>query len=148
MGDAIVVGTDGSKTARVAVAEAMRLAGKLDVPVHVVSAYEPLRGARVSGAPDSEARGWSPMSDAEVDATLSEIEVMGRTREIPVTTHAKRHDPVDAILGVADEVDAGMIVVGSRGMHGARRLSLGNVPNQISHKAHCNVLIVNTDGRV
>jgi ubiquinone biosynthesis protein len=36
-------------------------------------------------------------------------------------------------------------VVGSKGMHGAKRLALGNVPNQISHKARCNVLIVNTD---
>ena len=38
-----------------------------------------------------------------------------------------------------------MIVVGSKGMHGARRLALGNVPNKVSHQAHCNVLIVATD---
>jgi nucleotide-binding universal stress UspA family protein len=29
-------------------------------------------------------------------------------------------------------------------MHGARRLALGNVPNKVSHRARCNVLIVAT----
>ena len=40
-----------------------------------------------------------------------------------------------------------MIVVGSKGMHGARRLALGNVPNKVSHHASCNVLIVATGGQ-
>jgi nucleotide-binding universal stress UspA family protein len=56
-----------------------------------------------------------------------------------------QHDPADAILEVADEVGATLIVVGSKGMHGARRLALGNVPNKVSHRARCNVLIVSTD---
>ncbi len=63
------------------------------------------------------------------------------------TTHAIERDPVDALLQVAGDVGAGMIVVGSKGMHGAGRLTLGNVPNQVSHKARCNVLIVDTESR-
>ncbi|HEY6525991.1 MAG TPA: universal stress protein, partial [Solirubrobacteraceae bacterium] len=50
MGDSIVVGTDGSVTAKQAVSEAVRLAKALSAPVHVVSAYQPMH-ARVSGAP-------------------------------------------------------------------------------------------------
>ena len=38
-----------------------------------------------------------------------------------------------------------MIVVGSKGMHSAKRFVLGNVPNKVSHHARCNVLIVATD---
>ncbi len=143
MGDAIVVGTDGSETAKLAVEEAMRLAQGLGGVVHVVSAYEPLHGARVAGGAGEDAR--APLPDSVVEATLGEMEFLGRTRNVEVATHARRRDPVDALLEVADEVDANMIVVGSKGMHGARRLALGNVPNQISHKARCNVLIVNTD---
>jgi nucleotide-binding universal stress UspA family protein len=45
---------------------------------------------------------------------------------------------------VAKKVDASMIVVGSQGMHGTRRLALGNVPNKVSHHAGANVLIVAT----
>ena len=50
----------------------------------------------------------------------------------------------DALLKVARDVDAALIVVGSRGMHGAKRV-LGSVPNTVSHQAPCNVLIVSTD---
>ena len=70
---------------------------------------------------------------------------MCASRGYAVTTHAVQEDPADALISVADTVDATMIVVGSKGMHGARRLTLGNVPNKVSHHARCNVLIVATD---
>ena len=144
MGDAIVVGTDGSETAKQAVTEAMRLAKALGAELHLVSAYEPLR-ARVTGAPEGAARVWAPHPDDRVEATLSDAEARVQLAKIPVRTHAIRDDPADALLRVAGEVEASMIVVGSQGMHGARRLSLGNVPNKVSHHARCNVLIVATD---
>ena len=145
MGDSIVVGTDGSETARRALDEAVRLAKALDAELHVVSAFKPLRGARISGAPEGAAKVWAPLPDSQVEATLGEAAAVVRSRDVKVTTHAIRQDPVDAILEVAGKVQAGMIVVGSKGMHGATRLTLGNVPNQISHKARCNVLIVATE---
>jgi nucleotide-binding universal stress UspA family protein len=145
MGDSIVVGTDGSDRAKRAVQEAVRLAKALGVELHVVSAFAPLRGARISGAPEGAAKVWAPLPDSQVEATLSEAAAGVRGHDVPVTTHAVEGDPADALLEVAADVDAGLVVVGSKGMHGARRLALGNVPNQVSHKARCNVLIVNTD---
>jgi nucleotide-binding universal stress UspA family protein len=145
MGESIVVGTDGSETAKQAVEEAVRLATALGAELHVVSAYEPLRGARITGAPEGAAKVWAPLPDANVDATLQEAAALVRMRKVPVTTHAVEHDPADALLEVADNVGANLIVVGSQGMHGARRLTLGNVPNKVSHRAQCNVLIVSTD---
>lgn len=144
MGDLIVVGTDGSDTAERAVAEAVRLATALDAQVHVVSAFEPLRGAHVSGAPEGAAKVWAPLPDDKVEAILSEAAARIRMAGLSVTPHAIRKDPADALLEVAEKVGATMIVVGSKGMHGARRLALGNVPNKVSHRAHCNVLIVAT----
>jgi nucleotide-binding universal stress UspA family protein len=144
MGDSIVVGTDGSETAKYAVSEAVRLAKALAAPVHVVSAYQPAR-ARVSGAPEGAAKVWQPLPDDEVERILSEAVAGVRLAGLKATSHAIRTDPADALLGVADEVGASMIVVGSKGMHGARRLALGNVPNKVSHHARCNVLIVATD---
>lgn len=145
MDDSIVVGTDGSETAKQAVAEAVRLAKALDAEVHVVSAFEPLRGARIAGAPEGAAKVWAPRPDDPVEATLSQAAAAVRLAGVSVTTHAiQDHDPADALLEVANQVGATMIVVGSKGMHGARRLALGNVPNQVSHKARCNVLIVAT----
>jgi nucleotide-binding universal stress UspA family protein len=145
MDDAIVVGTDGSETAKQAVAEALRLAKALGAPVHVVSAFEPLRGAKIAGAPEGAARVWAPHPDDVVDGILSEATSGIRMAGVAVTPHAVQRDPADALLEVADEVGASMIVVGSKGMHGARRLALGNVPNKVSHRARCNVLIVATD---
>lgn len=144
MAEAIVVGTDGSESAKVAVQEAVRLAKALGAEVHLVSAYEPIRGAHVQ-APEGAAKVWAPLPDSDVTARLSEAEAGVRLSEVAVKTHAREGDPADALLEVADKVNAAMIVVGSRGMHGARRLVLGNVPNKVSHRARCNVLIVNTE---
>jgi nucleotide-binding universal stress UspA family protein len=68
-----------------------------------------------------------------------------RTSNVVVSTHAVQKDPVDALLEVAEKVGASLIVVGNKGMHGAKRFVLGNVPNKVSHRAMCNVLIVATD---
>jgi nucleotide-binding universal stress UspA family protein len=145
MADSIVVGTDGSETAKQAVAEAVRLAKALAAPVHVVSAYQP-QHARVSGAPEGAAKVWQPLPHDEVERILSEAVAGVRLSGLEATSHAIRKDPADALLSVADQVGASMIVVGSKGMHGARRLALGNVPNKVSHHDRCNVLIVATDG--
>ena len=145
MGESIVVGTDGSETAGRAVQEAVRLARALGAELHVVSAYEPIRGARIAGAPEGAAKIWAPLPDADVEATLQEAAATIRMHDVPVTTYAIQKDPADALLEVAGNVGAGMIVIGNKGMHGAKRLVLGSVPNKVSHHARCNVLIVATD---
>jgi nucleotide-binding universal stress UspA family protein len=143
--EAVVVGTDGSDTATAAVREALRFAKALGGELHIVSAYEPLRGTKIVGAPEGAAEVFGPPPDAQVDTILGEAAALARMDGAEVKTHALRKSPADALLEVADEVGADLIVVGSRGMHGAKRLVLGSVPNSVSHRASCNVLIVATD---
>jgi nucleotide-binding universal stress UspA family protein len=143
MSDTIVVGTDGSETANQAVDEAMRLAIALGSDLHVVTAYKALRGVKIAGAPDGAAKVWQPLPDDKARAIVEEAGARVRAGGIGVTTHLVEKDPADAVLAVANEVGADLIVVGSQGMAGAKRL-LGSVPNKISHEAHCNVLIVAT----
>lgn len=143
--EAIVVGTDGSDTAKRAVAEAVRLAQALAGEVHIVSAFEPVRGARIEGAPEGAAKVWAPLPDAEVQRILEEASTDARIAGTSVTTHAVQSSAAEALLEVASEIGASLIVVGSKGMHGAKRLVLGSVPNTVSHRATCNVLIVSTD---
>lgn len=142
MSDSIVVGTDGSGTAKRAVAEAVRLAAALGAEVHVVSAYEPSRGVASAGVAGYVVT--SVDDDAVVDSTLAEAAASVRAANVPVKTHSVRGNPADALVRVAGEVDASLIVVGNQGMHGAKRV-LGSVPNSVSHRARCNVLIVSTD---
>lgn len=143
MGEAIVVGTDGSETAKEAVKEAIRLAKAFDAEVHLVSAYKPLHGAHVAGAPAGAAQVWQPLPDSRVEAILQEAAAAVRLRDVAVKTHTSEDEPADALLSVASEVGANLIVVGNRGMQGARRV-LGSVPNKVAHHAPCNVLIVAT----
>ena len=143
MSESIVVGTDGSATALRAVAEAVRLARALDAEVHVVCAYEPLRAVAAAGASGLVI---TPVeSDEEVAAhTLAEVEEAIRGDGLAVSTHAVQGSPADALVTVAAQTGVSTIVVGNQGMHGAKRV-LGSVPNSVSHKARCNVLIVSTD---
>jgi nucleotide-binding universal stress UspA family protein len=144
----ILVGTDGSDTARTAVRSAIELARQLNAPLHIVSAYEPpsverLRRAGAAGSGDELEWAVSPHSDviALLDQARREAEGAGLET---VETFARQGDAADAILDVAEEQRAGLIVVGNKGMTGAKRFLLGSVPNKVSHHAPCSVLIVRT----
>jgi len=141
--ESIVVGTDGSQTAQRAVEEATRLAKALGSLLHIVSAYEPVRGARIEGAPEGAEVNSVP-EDVLVQSIVDEAASGARTSGVGVKRHSLTGDPADALLEVAGQEHAQLIVVGSRGMHGVKRV-LGSVPNKVSHHAHCSVLIVNTD---
>ena len=140
----IVVGTDGSKTAAKAVHEAIELAQRLGAKLHVVSAYRPLSGVRVSG-PDYERAHVAVGPTVEVDATLAAAVGEAHAAGVEAEYYARKSDPAEAILDVADELQADLIVIGNKGMHGTRRYLLGSVPDKISHHAGCSVLIVRTD---
>jgi nucleotide-binding universal stress UspA family protein/RimJ/RimL family protein N-acetyltransferase len=120
----IVVGADGSKSAGDALAVALGLGGVLGAAVHVVSAYGMLRAAK------------------RADAVLSTAMRVARAEGLEATTHARRDQPAEALIAVAEELDADLLVVGSKGMSGASRFLLGSVSGKISHHAPCSVLIV------
>jgi len=128
MFERIVVGVSKADSAKAAARHAIVLAQKFDAELHLVVAFEgtetgPQSPSRrhAEGMADSIATGYS-----------------GKT-----FTHALPDDPTDAILRVANEVGADLIIVGNKGMKGAGRV-LGSVPNSIAHKASCSVLIVST----
>ena len=118
----ILVGTDGSTTAGQAVSRAVDMARMTGSSLTVLSVGKRDEALAVAqGAADAHA-------DAGVD-----IEVLARDG-----------DPAKALLDAAEEQGVGLLVVGSQGMTGARHV-LGSVPNTISHKTPCHLLIVHTD---
>jgi nucleotide-binding universal stress UspA family protein len=141
--ESIVVGTDGSETAKRAVAEAALLAEAMGGKLHLVAAYEPLRGAKIVGAPEGAAKVWELKPDAEVQSVIQEAESGLRVKGLDVESHTVTGDPADALLEIAERQGADLIVVGNRGMHGMTRV-LGSVPNKVSHHSPCDVLIVHT----
>ena len=142
----ILVGTDGSATAATAVAEAIQLASQLGAQLRIVSAYEPVPQSRLRTEAQNLPRDleWMVNPRAEVDATLSGAQADAAAAGVEALIFARQGDPADAILDVAEETGADLIIIGNKGMTGAKRFLLGSVPNKISHHAPCSVLIIRT----
>jgi len=143
---AIVVGTDGSDTANQAVRQAVELALAVGASIDLVSAYAPVPAQRLSEerrqAPEDLQWAITPRED--VDATLAAAAAIAQEAGVSVEVFPRQGDPADAILDVAEERDADLIIVGNKGMTGAKRFLLGSVPNKVSHHAPCSVLIIRT----
>ena len=138
----IVVGTDGSERARAAVEQAAALAAATGASLHLVQGcgsaiiVSPLYGEAASINPAELVAACT----TELQPLVDELEARGLDVSLHVVPAAGR----DALCSVADEIGADLIVVGNRGMTGAKRL-LGSVPNSVAHHANCSVLIASTD---
>lgn len=127
MFERIVAGVSRTESARNVAEQAVVLANALGAHLHLVSCYDE---AEAEGVPIAR----------HVQSFLDAVAAKANT---PVDTYAMQGDPAEAILTIAEQHDADLIVVGNKGMHGARRM-LGSVPNAISHHAPCSVLILAT----
>jgi nucleotide-binding universal stress UspA family protein len=142
MNDVIVVGTDGSDTAEVAVQRAAALAKLTGARLELVSGYrDDFSLVAGTGMYAGDLAG-----DARNSATgcLESAAMKLRADGIEVETHCMGGDAADALINIAEATNAGLIVIGSKGMRGGKRFMLGNVPNKVSHHAPCSVMIVRT----
>ncbi|MDP8962156.1 MAG: universal stress protein [Actinomycetota bacterium] len=126
----IVVGTDGSETATRALLAAARLARRTGGEVLVVLAHDP-----------------SHLREAAAAETLSRAVAIAGKDGIAARSQLMRGQPAAAIVAAAEQDDADLIVVGSKGMGKARRFRLGAVAEQVAHDAPCDLLIVRTVGQ-
>jgi nucleotide-binding universal stress UspA family protein len=142
----IVVGTDGSETARKAVRQATELARQVGASISLVSAYQPVSNQRLRDEKREVPKDmeWMVNPREDVEATLRDAAEAVAGAGVQVETFAREGDAADAILDVAEEQAAELIVVGNKGMTGAKRFLLGSVPNKVSHHAPCSVLIIRT----
>lgn len=150
MFERIVVGVNQASTAASAAERALELGELTGGEVHLVCALrESPKGEPLSAmVPGAALAGGTPPTGApgQGDARTHAEHFLARLRRSSKTrshAHVLPGEPAEVVLQVADEVDADLIVVGNKGMHGARRV-LGSVPNTISHQADCSVLIVQT----
>ena len=145
MFSSIVVGIDGSDTAREALRQATLLARSVGARIELVSAFEPVADSRLrESIAVPEDLHWIINPREDVEATLEEAAAEVREAGVAVQVFARQGDPADAILDVAEERGSDLVVVGNKGMTGAKRFLLGSVPNKVSHHAPCSVLIIRT----
>ena len=142
----IVVGTDGSETASIAVQRATELAELTGATLHIVYAYQALSGTHLAGADTPTINLKQVNEDIAVAArdVCSDAARSAKDLDVAVETHTRSGDPADALIAAAKDLDADLVVVGSRGMSGVRRFVLGSVPNKVSHHCPCSLLIVDT----
>lgn len=139
MAGPIVVGVDGSPTARKAAEKAKSMAVALGVPLHVVTAHTEDKVVHVNSGSDQ----WE-VSDADNALYIAE-QVASALRGpgvsvVPASEHGK---PAEALMSYARRAEADLIVVGNQRMRGVTRV-LGSVANSVSHNATCDVYIANT----
>ncbi len=143
----IVVGTDGSETATEAVRQAVELAtavgGRARDRLRLRAGARRAAARRARSTCPRTSSGWSARARTSTRPSRRPRSSR-RRRAITAAVHARQGDPADAILDVAEETGADLVVIGNKGMTGAKRFLLGSVPNKISHHAPCGVLIIRT----
>ena len=140
MNERIVVGVDGSDTARLATRWAAREAKQRGATLVLVSAWNLPTGAYYGPAPISEDTVKDLITGAEEIVAFGLQEVRDEAGMIPVETIVEEGQATEVLLRAAATAD--LLVVGSRGMGGFRELLLGSVSQQLAHHAACPVVIV------
>jgi nucleotide-binding universal stress UspA family protein len=136
----VAVGTDGSATAEEAVSEAAEIARRFGAKLVLLSAFEGSGGSAAGKSQDIEVQ-WASSPSARVRSILERSETSLRRDGIECETRADEGDPGEVLVRLAAECGADLLVIGNKGM---KRRVLGSVPNTVTHKAECSVLVVKT----
>jgi len=142
----VVVGTDGSETAELAVRHAAELAKAFGARLTVVTAFMPRpeeEAKRLQEAPEDVR--WAITDATSADERARRARTIAREAGVEdVVLRVDSGDPAALLIDAADGSGGDVIVVGSKGMTSAKRFVLGSVPNKVSHHAPCDVVIVHT----
>jgi nucleotide-binding universal stress UspA family protein len=138
----IVVGTDGSSTATAAVQRAVELAVAEGASLHVVTAYKPKVGHEDSALP--EAWRWKASPGEVAEQTARAAAQTAADAGVEAESHSCPGDPADVLVDIVEEVGADLLVIGNKGMRGAGRMVIPSIPNRVSHRAKCDILLVDT----
>jgi len=145
MYEAIVVGTDGSDRAGIAVAQAIALAKMSGARLHVVHAARPDAMAGAGLDPAVVAVAEANRAYDHGDHICAQALAMAAREGVSAEMHSADGNPADVLISIAESIDADLVVVGNRGMSGAKRFVLGSVSNKLSHHCPCSLLIAKTD---
>jgi nucleotide-binding universal stress UspA family protein len=136
----VAVGFDGSSTAAEAMAMAAELAQSCGAKLVLLSAFHGSGGPQAA-APHSVELDWVHNPSARTRELIERAEQDLRNQGIDCRAMLDEGDPADVLVNLASECGADVLVIGNKGM---KRRVLGSVPNTVTHKADCSVLVVKT----
>ena len=138
----IIVGVDGSGHSRRALDWAIHEAAIRHSPLTVLTVQQTMRsfwaGPMIYPGDVELGEHARKIAQDETDEALGKLATEARPPEISVL--AVPGLPAEAILGIAKDAD--MIVVGSRGAGGFKKLLMGSVASQVTHHAHIPVVVI------
>ena len=134
----VAVGVDESATAAQAVTMAVEVARRFDAELVLLTAYKHADGGARGGDAELD---WAVSSEARQREVVARTEARLQEAGVRCRTLSDEGHPADVLVRLADECGADILVVGNKGM---QRRVLGSVPNAVTHKADCSVLVVKT----
>ena len=142
----VLVGTDGSDSSYRAVDRAAEIARDSAARLVIVSAYTPATPREVALAEDVlRDEAWEVAGSTPAEETLrTAAERAGAKGVARIEREAVEGEPVKSLLAMVDKHQAGLLVVGNRGLNTLAGRLLGSVPADVSRRAPCDVLIVHT----
>jgi len=141
----ILVGTDGSETASIAVRRAASIAAANGAELVIVSAYSSRPPGKLGSGIGSSDAAWAATAEAAArDHVNGAVQAAKEVGAAAVSGDAVSGEPAEVLLGEAEKRGIDLIVVGSKGMQSSSRFLLGSVPNNVSHHTPCDLLIVRT----
>jgi nucleotide-binding universal stress UspA family protein len=142
----ILLATDGSEEARLAARVAVSVANGTGSDLHVVHAAPPEMAAGPHPYPTLPAETFKELEERARDFLNEQARATEELGGTVAGTHPTTGEPTEAIVRVGEEIGAGLIVVGSRGLGGMRRLVFGSVSESVARHAPCPVLVVRAEG--
>jgi len=136
----ILLATDGSPHAELAALKAVALAQSTGARLHVVAVGRTFPAAVYDVYAEARSQDLRGEAQTILDEQVRKIEEAGGTVAIAHLKLNERRD--EAIVHLAEEIGADLIVMGSRGFGGLKRALLGNVADSVVRHAHCPVLVV------
>lgn len=136
MFDTVVVATDGSESVKRAVEVTLDVADRFDADVHALTVVD---ASEVDASPEQLRDELRAALESQAEQALQTVETRA---DRSVTTAVRDGRPAPEISTYAREVDADLIVVGTRGRHGENRLLLGSVAERLVRTAPVPILTV------
>ncbi|MCA9680096.1 MAG: universal stress protein [Kofleriaceae bacterium] len=138
----VVVAYDFSETADLALERAVELACRAPHHIlHFVTAIDPHRGLGLEPNEVVDYHYAERIQDLLTERLKNIFTARAPTTEVHFFVHARIGNAVDEILGLAEDVGADLVVIGSHGRTGLRRILLGSVSEAVVRNARCAVII-------
>ncbi len=139
----ILLATDGSEDAFLAAQAALDLSDRTGAELHVVHAWQDLRPATLPAmAIDEYSQAYELWKREAEELLEDQAERLRSAGATVAAAHLREGRPAEEITKLAEELDVGLLIVGSRGLGAMKRLVMGSVSEGVVHLASRPTLVV------